>query len=120
LAFEKILNQSIDKVNERAKSYEILKDILRKYDGKRVIINIKDDTIYAAKISVEEISLEKSGISNPEDMYVEFDKKTIQKLIFSNIDFMQIMTMVLTGKIKIRNIGIEEIDLIKRIIGKDI
>ena len=74
MAFEKILNQSIDKVNERAKSDEILKDILRKYDGKRVIINIKDDTIYAAKISVEEISLEKSVISNPEDMYVEFDK----------------------------------------------
>ncbi|MCZ2845368.1 MAG: hypothetical protein O2U61_02560 [Candidatus Bathyarchaeota archaeon] len=120
MAFEKILNQIIDKVNERAKSDETLKNILRKYDEKRVIINIKDDTIYATKISVEEILLEKSMISNPEDMYVELDKKTAQKLICRNIDFMQIMTMVLTGKIKIRNIGIEEIDLIKRIIGKDI
>lgn len=120
LAFEKILNQSIDKVNKRAKSDGSLKNILKKYDGRRVIINIKDDKIYSVKISAKEISLEKSVISNPEDMYVELDQKTIQKLIRSNIDFIQIMTMILTGTIKIKNIGIEEIDLIKRIIRKDV
>ena len=107
-------------MNNRVKSDEVLRDILRKYDGRRVTINIKDDEMYTVKISVEEISLEKSAISNPEDMYVEFDKKTVQKIICRDIEFTQIMTMLFTGKIKIRNIGIEEIDLIKRIIGKDI
>ncbi len=120
MAFERILNQNIDKVNERAKSDMVLKEILKKYNGRHVIINIKGDTIYTAKISAEEISLDKSVISNPEDMYVEFDKKTVQKLICRDIDFAQIMAMLLTGKIKIRNIGIEEIDLIKRIIGRNI
>jgi hypothetical protein len=119
LAFERILNQNIDKVNERAKSDEALKDILKEYNGRRVIINIKGDTIYTVKISAKEISLDKSMTSNPEDMYIELNKKTVQKLISLDIDFTQIMTMLLIGKIKIRNIGIEEIDLIKRIIGNN-
>lgn len=117
LISEKVLQEGIDEVNRRAKSDEALKDVLEEYDGKRIVLNISDDKTYVISIASDGVSLTPSKTSSPDDMYLEADSKTIKKLTKGRIDAMQIMSMVLTGKIKFRNIGTKEIDLVRKILG---
>ncbi len=117
LTFEKVLQEGIDEVNRRAKSDKDLKDVFEEYDGKRVVLNISDDKTYVILITSGGASLIESEASNSDDMYLEVDSKTIKKLTKSKIDPMQIMSMVFTGKIKFRNIGTKEIDLVRKILG---
>ena len=117
LPFEKVLQEGIDEINRRAKSDKALKDILEEYDGKRVVLNISDDKTYVISIASDGASLMPSKTSSPDDMYLEVDSKTIKELTKGRIDAMQIMSMVLTGKIKFRNIGTREIDLVRKILG---
>ena len=111
-----IIKQGIDEVNKRAKSDPSVKDVLQQYDGRRVIINVVGDTAYALLISSERVYLETSTSANPEDMYIEMKHETIKKLLNREISPLQITSMVLFGKIKIKNIGPKEIDLVKNII----
>ncbi len=111
-----IVKKGIDEINKRAKSDPSVKDVLKQYDGRRIFINIVDDTTYAFLISSEEVSLGTSKSANPEDMYIEMKRETIKKLFNREINPLQITSMVFFGKIKIKNIGTKEIDLVKNII----
>ena len=85
MELNEILKQGIDEVNKRAKSDPSVKDVLQQYDGRRVIINIVDDTVYALLITSEVVSLETSESANPEDMYLEMESETIKNPGLENI-----------------------------------
>ncbi len=112
------MQENIEQVNKRAETDSTIKDVLNEFDGKRVVINITGDTIYALAISKDGLSLESSATPSSEDMYLELDKKTAEQLLNREIDLFKLLPMVLLGKIKIRNIGAEEIDVLKGLFGK--
>ncbi len=112
----KVLKKGIDEANRRAKSDKALEEILNQYDGKHFVLNMLDDTTYVIAITSKGLILTTSTIFSLDDMYLEIDSKTFKNLISGKIDQFKVMSMVLTGKIKFRNIGTKEIDLVKRII----
>lgn len=112
------MQENIEQANERAKTDRSIKDVLNQFDGKRVIINITDDTIYALTISKDGLSLESSVTSTSEDMYLELNKKTAEQLLNREIDPFKLLPMILLGKIKVKNIGTKEIDVLRGLFGK--
>lgn len=117
LSFNETLQENIDEVNKRMKTDSAIREVLKQYDGKRVAVNIVRDATYIVIISSEGVSMTTSEKPNPEDMYIEIDKEMAEKLLHREIDPLKIISMVLFGKIKIRNIGTEEIDLVRRLVG---
>ena len=117
MTFEEILQKGVDEANNRAKSDKALMDVFKQYDGRRIVLNISDDTTYIVSITSKGLSLIDSEASSPKDMYLEVESKTFKKLIKGRTDPLQIMSMMLAGKIKVRNIGTNEIDLVRRILG---
>lgn len=112
------MRENVEQVNRRAETDSQIKNVLNEFDGKRVIVNIADDTIYALAISKGGLSLESSAVPTSEDMYLELDKKTAEQLINREIDPFKLLPMVLLGRIKIKNIGAKEIDILKGLFGK--
>lgn len=117
MAYREVLEKGINEANKRAESDKALKDVLRQYNGKRVVIDIVDDTTYAFSISTEGVSLITPTTSNPEDMYLEINSKTVEKILSRQIDSLKLISMILFGDIKMRNIGPKDIELIQRITG---
>lgn len=115
MSFRDILQKSIDEVNKGALRDRALKDAFKEYDGKRVILDIVRDTTYAITISSGEISLTMDAVANSEDMYVWIDRETAQEFVSQNISPLQLPSIVLSGKIKIKNIGTREINLVRRL-----
>ena len=112
------MQENVEQVNKRAETDSTFKDVLNKFDGKRVIVNITNDTIYALAISKGGLSLESPATPTSEDMYLELDKKTAEQLLNREIDPFKLLPIVLLGKIKIKNIGAKEIDILKGLFGK--
>lgn len=117
MSYNEFLQKSIDEINRRVESDSELKDVLKKYDGKRLVLNLMNDATYAINISSENVSLETSATSNEEDMYLEIDKEVIKKILNQEMNMLQAASLLLTGKIKIRNIGMEEFDLVQKFFG---
>ena len=115
----RILTKNIDEVNKRIESDDALVNILNKYEGRCIVINIKDEMKRTIQISKNGLSFRNNVGTNQRDMYVEMDRNTLNKIIRQDFNFFQIMTMVFLGKIKIRNIGAEEIDLVRRMLYKE-
>jgi len=117
LSYDDIVKESIERINERSKSDEELKRILKEYDGKRLVVNVVDDVTYAVNISSDGLSVDTSTTANPEDMYLEIDKDAIKKIVNQEINILSAATLMLSGKIKIRNIGAKELDLVRGFFG---
>ena len=113
LAYREVLEKGINEANKRAESDKALKDVLKQYNGRRVVINVVDDTTYAFSISTEGVSLTTPTTSNPEDMYLEINSKIVEKILNREIDPLKLISMVLFGDIKMRNIGPKDIELIQ-------
>ena len=117
MSYDDIVKESIERITERSKSNKELKRILKEYDGKRLVVNVVDDVTYAVNISSDGLSVDTSTTANPEDMYLEIDKDAIKKIINQEINILSVTTLLLSGKIKIRNIGAKELDLIREFFG---
>jgi hypothetical protein len=117
LSYDDIVKESIERINERSKSDEELKRILKEYDGRRLVVNVVDDVTYAVNISSDGLSVDTSTTVNPEDMYLEIDKDAIKKIVNQEINILSAATLMLSGKIKIRNIGAKELDLVRGFFG---
>lgn len=117
LAYRELLEKGINEANKRAESDKALKDVLKQYNGRRVVINVVDDTTYAFSISTEGVTLITPTTSNPEDMYLEINSKIVEKILNREIEPLKLISMVLFGDIKMRNIGPKDIELIQRITG---
>jgi len=117
LSYDDIVKESIERINERSKSDKELKRILKEYDGKRLVVNVVDDVTYAVNISSDGLSVDTSTTANPEDMYLEIDKDAIKKIVNQEINILSAATLMLSGKIKIRNIGAKELDLVRGFFG---
>jgi hypothetical protein len=113
MEFQKTFQESIGKVNDLVKTHVKIKSALHKYDGRTLVLNILDDSVYVFKISKNGIILEISPNSHPNDMYLEMDKKRAEKLInhrqISGLDIM-------LGKIKYRNISLKDVNFFKEIL----
>ena len=115
MSFFEFLKTSIDEVNKRSKKDNIMNDTLKKYSGKRVVFNMVGKTTYAVTISSKGLSLVTPVVSNQEDMYVEMENRIAEQFVNHELNPLEITSMVLVGKIKLRNIGTNEIDLVKKV-----
>jgi hypothetical protein len=115
MKISELIQQGISKANKKVNSDASLKEILMRYNGKRVIINIIGDSIYAIQISSNQLDLLKSESINSEDMYLEIEEGIVEEIISGRIDKLRLMSLILTGGIKMKNIGLKEIDLISMI-----
>ena len=113
MAFQNTFQESIEKVNRLARSNPQIRNGLQKYDGRALVLNVLDDSVYVFEISKNGIKLEISPYSYPDDMYLEMDKKRTEKLILhkqiSGFD-------IILGKIKYRNISLKDFNFFKEIL----
>lgn len=116
MAYTHFMQKSIDEINKQAETDTTLQDLLSQYEGRTVTLHIIDDANYVVSISKAGVSLATLKDATSEDMYIETDVKTVKELMDQEIDPLKIASMVFFGKIKIKNIGIKEIDFVKRIL----
>ena len=116
LEFYELFEDGVETINKKAQTDISLQKVLREYQGKNVHLKIIKDALYTFKISSAGVSLTTSETVNPEDMFIQIDRETAEKLLNREINPLQITSMVLFGKIKIQNIGPKEIDLVKKIV----
>lgn len=113
ISYQKVFQEGIDKANQKAKTDPKIKSALEKYDGRTFVFNVTNDAVYVFKISRDEVKLEVSSPSYPDDMYLEMNKKRADKLVHhrqvSKVD-------VIFGNIKFRNISLEDVNFFKEIL----
>jgi hypothetical protein len=51
MSFREVLQRGIDEINRAASTDRALKNALKEYDGRRVVLNIVGDMTYVATIS---------------------------------------------------------------------
>ena len=113
VAYQKVFQEGIDKANQKAKTDPQNQSALEKYSGRTFVFNVIDDAVYVFKITRDKVTLEISPSSYPDDMYLEMNKKRADKLV----DDRQVSTTdIIFGKIKFRNISLEDVGFFKEIL----
>jgi flavodoxin len=113
--FKSIFEEGVAKANEKAKTDPEIQNALREYNGRTFVLKVIDDTVYMFTFAAGGIALTVSPTTYPEDMYLETDRERLKKIIYEQrVDPMDLMT----GKLKWRNIGLKEVNLVKRILGR--
>jgi hypothetical protein len=113
MSFREVLQRGVDEINRAASTDRALKNALKEYDGRRVVLNIVGDMTYVATISSEQVALTTGAVADAEDMYIEMGHEIAQKLISQEMNPLQLSSMVLSRKVRIRNIGEREINLVR-------
>lgn len=114
MSFKERFDNGIIKFNKRLQNEPQLRDVLKEYDGRTIVLKVTDDTVYVFYLSVDGLSLSVSPENCPEDMYLETSKEILQKMM----DEKRVNVIdLLTGKIKWKNISLKEINVVKKILG---
>ncbi len=113
MSYQEIFQEGVAKANQKAKTDPQIKDALEKYDGRTFVFNVTDDAVYVFKIFRDEIRLEISPSSHPDDMYLEMDKKKADNLVYRR----HVSTLdIVFGRIKFRNISLKDVNFFKDIL----
>jgi ubiquinone biosynthesis protein UbiJ len=115
MSFSQFLQEHIDEFNEAVKRDNAAREALKQYNGKRVVLSIAEDTSYAITISTQGLSLLASASPNSNDMYIEMENATARKLLDQGTNPLEVASMIVSQKIKMKNIGPKEIDLVRRL-----
>lgn len=114
MAFKERFERGIAKFNEKARNTPEILEVLEEYDGRTVTLKVTDDTTYLLKIGREGLFLEVSPEKFPEgDMYLETSSQILQRML----DEKKLNPADLfLGKIKWKNIGLKEVNVVKRLL----
>ena len=114
MAFRERFEAGIAKVNGRIPSDPQLQQALEEYHGRTVTLKVTDDATYVFHISREGLTMEVSPETLPEDMYLETSSQILQRMLdektLNPAD-------LLLGRIKWRNIGLREVNIVRRLLG---
>ncbi|MHC1586345.1 MAG: hypothetical protein ACXQTV_02220 [Candidatus Hecatellaceae archaeon] len=114
MAFTERFKAGLEKLREKAKSSPEFSEALAEYDGRSITLKVTDDVTYVFHISREGITMEVSPENPPDDMYLETSSEILQRML----DEKKLNPMdLLLGRIKWRNIGLREVDVVKRLLG---
>ncbi|RLI28226.1 hypothetical protein DRO53_02105 [Candidatus Bathyarchaeota archaeon] len=114
MAFAERFNAGIRKLKEKLKEKPELAEALEEYDGRTLTLNVTDDAVYVFHISREGVTMEVSPEKPPEDMYLETSSKILGRML----DEKRVNPVdLLTGKIRWRNIGLREVEVVRRLLG---
>lgn len=117
MSFQERFQRGAVKFNERVKEDPNFKSFLEKYHGKMLVLKIRDDATYVLTITLTGLSLEVSPPTlpdGPEVMYLEMDTEHLKRLIEEHTVN---PADLLFGKIKWKNIGLKEVDIVRKMIG---
>lgn len=113
MAFQDLFGTAIAKFNDRVKTNADYQEVLREYAGRSLRIEIEDDTTYVIAFSANGASLAVSPTDPPEDMVLQTSKSILNRMIEERkVDPLDL----LMGKIKVKNIGLHEVSLIKKLL----
>ena len=118
MRFHDIFSKGVEEVNRRMSYDSQIQNALLRYNGRKVVINVTDDATYLFTISSNGITYSHSPSSIPDDMYVETDSEIMNELIQGGIDAIRAMVLYATGRIKTKRIGVKEINLIRKLLGR--
>ncbi|WP_309493251.1 SCP2 sterol-binding domain-containing protein [Candidatus Hecatella orcuttiae] len=114
MSFKERFDNGIIKFNKRLQSEPQLRDLLKEYEGRTIVLKVTDDAVYVFHLSVDGLRMTVSPENCPEDMYLETSKEILQKMI----DQKRVNVIdLLTGKIKWRNISLKEVNVVKKVLG---
>jgi len=112
MAYVQTLGDTIKDINERVKTDPEIKNALRKYNGRTLVLEVYEDATYVFHVSSSGVSLEVNPQSRPDDMYAGMDIKRANDLVYrqkvSKSD-------VILGKIKHKNISFADIEFVKKL-----
>jgi hypothetical protein len=113
MAFQDLFGTAITKFNERVKTNIEYQEVLQEYAGRSLRLEIEDDTSYVISLSADGASLTVSPADPPEDMVLQTSKSILSKMIDERkVDPIDL----LMGKIKVKNVGLHEVSLIKKLL----
>ena len=116
MSFRDFLQRNLDQVNMAAVKDQCLKKTFKEYQGRRVVLNILSDATYTVMISPECLTLTMGAVADSQDMYVEMDSNVLKKLIDGKINILELASMKLSGKIRLKNISGKDISIFKSLL----
>jgi len=113
MAFQNLFETAIAKFNDRLKTNAEYQEVLREYEGRSVCLKIEDDATYLISFSTDKATLSVSPPNPAEDMVFQTSKSIMARMIEDKrVDPMDL----LMGKIKVKNIGLHEVALVKKLL----
>ncbi len=112
LEFHDYFSKTTARVNSISGSDPRIKDALRRYDGRSIVLKVRNDATYVFHISTEGVDYQLDPSSLPNDMYAEMDMPQAKRLVYhQTLGLMDLLT------IKHRNISMKDINFAKMIFG---
>jgi len=113
MAYVKTFEDTIKDINERAKTDPEIREALRKYNGRTVVLKVYEDATYVFSVSSSGVSLKVNPESCPDDMYAEMDRKRADDLVYKQKVSLSDLAF---RKIKHKNIKKSDIDFLKKLL----
>ncbi|MFH1328894.1 MAG: SCP2 sterol-binding domain-containing protein [Candidatus Bathyarchaeota archaeon] len=114
MAFRELLETNVAKFNDRMKTRSEYNQLLKDWNGRSLVLKIRDDLTYVIYINLEGLRLEISPQKIPEDMYLEMSTQLLKKMI----DERKVNPMdVMMGKIKFKEISLQDVSKVRQIFG---
>jgi hypothetical protein len=112
LEFHDYFSQTTETVNSMSGSDERIIDALRRYDGRSIVLKVRNDAVYVFNISTEGVDYQLDPATVPDDMYAEMSMPQAKKLVYRHsLGLMDMLT------IKHRNITMADVNFAKMLFG---
>jgi len=118
MKFNDAFSKGVEEANRKLKSDLQMQEVAAEYQGKKVVVNITDDSVYVFTISSDSIGYTTSSSNVPGDMYLETDSNIMSDMIQGKASTMKMLFWYSSGKIKTKGIGPKEMELIRKLLGK--
>jgi hypothetical protein len=112
MEFHDLFLKTTEMVNSTSGTDERIKDALLRYDGRSLVLKVRNDGTYVFRISADGVDYQLDPDKVPDDMYAEMDMAQAKKLVNRHtLGFLDILT------IKHRNISMDDIKFAKMLFG---
>lgn len=113
MAFQGMFFQGVEKINGLMKTNAEFQDLMKEYEGRSLVVKIKNDATYVVNITRPGLILLLSPKNIPNDMFFETTPEVFKRIIIDRkINFIHLAL----GKIKVKNIGPKELTILKKLL----
>ena len=114
MAFHGMFSQGIEKFNGLLKTNGEYQELMKEYEGRSLVVKIKNDASYVVNITRLGLVLLLSPKKIPNDMFFETSPDIFKRIIKDRkINFADLAM----GRIKVKNIGPKELAMVKKLLG---
>ena len=112
LEFHDYFTESVETVNSLADSDPKIQQALRKYDGRSLVLKVRNDAVYVFNISSDGVDYQLDPAKVPDDMYAEMSMPQAKKLVYKHtLGIMDVLS------IHHRNITMDDVNFAKMLFG---